>query len=312
MTTLPEWMHPRAELENADYTMLQGARTPRLRHGFARGSLKILARFFSEMLDNEAIASRDGLLQSIDSRIKVLTIIGLILAATIVQNITTLFACYIVCIALAALSHIPVNRIAKVWLLIPLFAAVIIFPATLNIVTDGYPVLVLRHLGSDHLGPWHLPGVLTITDNGLYVAGRFILRTAVCVTLALLLAATTQPCKLFKGLRMLGVPKVFVMTLAMMERYIGLLVRVAEEIHLAKLSRTITALGLTRENKSLAAGMGSLFRRTQVLGNSIYLAMLSRGYTGEVHILRVSRPRLRDWLYSGFAVAVGSLLLILG
>jgi len=312
MTTLPEWMHSRAELEGADYTRLQGVRTPRKRHGFARGTLKVIARFFSEMLDNESIASRRGLLQCIDARVKVITIIGFILVATFVQNITTLFVCYVLCITLAAFSHIPAKRFAKVWLLIPLFTALIIFPATLNIVTDGNPVLVLRHLQSDHFGPWRLPHILAITDNGLYVALRFILRTAVCVTLALLLAATTQPYKLFKGLRMLGVPKVFVMTLAMMERYVGLLARVAEEIHLAKLSRTITALGLRREHKSLAAGIGSLFRRTQILGNNIYLAMLSRGYTGEVHILQVSNMRLRDWLYAGLVVIMGSLLLILG
>jgi len=312
MTRLPEWMHPRAELENADYTRLQGVRTPRVRHGFARRTLRILGRFFSEMLDNEYIASRRGLLQGIDSRVKVITTIGLIILTTIVQNITTLFACYLLCLTLASLSRIPAKRIAKMWLLIPIFTAMIILPATLNIVTDGNPVLVLRHIQSDHFGPWRLPQVLAVTDDGLYVAARFILRTAVCITLALLLSATTQPAKLFKGLRLLGVPKIFVMTLAMMERYIGLLARVAQEIHLAKLSRAITPVGLKGEQKSLAAAIAALFRRTQALGNSIYLAMLSRGYTGEVHILQATQPRLRDLLYAGCVLVIGSILLLLG
>ena len=62
-------------------------------------------------------------------------------------------------------------------------------PALLNVVTPGHPLLTLWHFSAPHFGPWRVPPTLTITDGGVFVAVRFILRTAVCVTLALLLAA---------------------------------------------------------------------------------------------------------------------------
>ena len=92
-----------------------------------------------------------------------------------------------------------------------------------------------------------LPSKLAVTDAGLVVAARFILRAAVCVSIVALLTATTQRVKLFRGLRMLGVPQIFVTLLSMMERYIGVLVICAEEIHLAKISRSIAPGAFVRK-----------------------------------------------------------------
>jgi energy-coupling factor transporter transmembrane protein EcfT len=68
--------------------------------------------------------------------------------------------------------------------------------------------------------------------------------------------------------------------LSMMERYLWVLARAAEEIHLAKASRSIARGSLRDEQAWVAAGIGSLFRRTRALGHEVYLAMISRGYTG--------------------------------
>jgi len=227
------------------------------------------------MLSNEQTASAPGLLQRVDPRVKVVGVAALVVVATLLRGIEALAVLYVIGITLAALSGIPVRRLARVWLVAPLFSAAILIPAALNIVTPGSPVLVLRASNP----------VLTVTDAGLMVAGRMMLRVAVCVSLVLLLTATTRPERLFKGLRALGVPVVFVMLLGMMERYLWVLARAAEEIHLAKVSRSITRGSIRQEQAWVAAGMGSLFRRTHTLGHEVYLAMISRGYTGEVHLL---------------------------
>lgn len=222
------------------------------------------------MLSNEETAARSGLLQRTDARVKVIAMLALVTAATLVRSIAALAALYAICLVVAAISRVPVGRIARVWLVVPLFSAAIVLPATLSIVTPGSPVLTLHHTNP----------ALVVTDAGLIVAGRFVLRAAVCVSLVMLLTATTRPDRLFAGLRALGVPNVFVVLLSMMERYLWVLVRAAEEIHLAKVSRSITHGSLRDEQAWVAAGMGSLFRRTRALGHEVYLAMISRGYTG--------------------------------
>lgn len=223
------------------------------------------------MLANEETASRPGLMQGINVRAKVAGVLAVIVAATLLHSIALLGALYMLCIALALLSRVPMRRLARVWLVVPLFSAAIMLPATLSLVTPGSALIMLHRTNPE----------LVVTDAGLVVAARFILRAAVCVSLVLLLTATTRPDRLFSGLRSLGVPRVFVMLLTMMERYLWVLVRIAEEIHLAKISRSITGGTVRDEQAWVAAGMGSLFRRTRSLGHEVYLAMVSRGYTGE-------------------------------
>ena len=279
---------------------------------FVRHAVGSFARVLEELMANDAIAAKPGLLQPIDPRAKVLGLLGLLVIATLVHHLMTLALLYGLCLLLAALSAIPPRRLLRVWLAIPLFSAAIMLPAMLNIVTPGHPLLTLRHFTGASFGPWRLPPALTITDAGLYAAGRFILRTAVCVTLALLLTVTTHSNRLFRGLRALGVPMLFVMLLSMMERYLSVFLRTAEEIHLAKISRSITVGTLRQEQAWVAAGMGALFRRTQSLGNAVYLAMVSRGYRGEIYLLDEPRWQLTDWAFLMIAAGSAVAMLIMG
>ncbi len=145
-----------------------------------------------------------------------------------------------------------------------------------------------------------------MTDAGLYVAARLIVRILACATCTLLLVNTTRPARLFHGLRGIGAPKLAVMLLAMMVRYLAVVARAAEEIHLAKLSRTLLPGTLRQEQAWVAAGMGALFRRTHALGEDVYLAMLARGYTGEATLLETSRPNWREWVFLAAMAAVGT------
>lgn len=307
--TLPPWISPRADdLFRPEPPAPRGLR----RRTMVRRALNSFARTLEDLLSNEGISAQQGLLQGLEARAKVLGLLGMILVVTWVHHLTTLAVAFLACLGLAAVSRIPLSRLGRTWLAVPLFSAAIVVPAMLNLVTPGQPLLLLWPSLPAHWGPWSLPPFLAITDAGLAVAGRFILRTTNCVTLALLLTATTPAASLFRGLRALGVPKLIVMLLSMMERYLSVLLRAAQEVHLAKLSRSIAAGTLRQEQAWVAAGMGALFRRTHALGNAVYLAMLSRGYTGEIYLLDEPRWRLRDGLFLGGTVALGALLLLLG
>jgi cobalt/nickel transport system permease protein len=196
-------------------------------------------------------------------------------------------------------------------LAVPVFTLAVAAPASLNLVTEGAPILVLCHLGGGSWGPWHLPEYLTITDRGVFVAARFTLRSVACVSFATVLAASGRPQDLLRGLRGLGVPAAFVMVAGMMARYLSLLLESAEQIHLAKLSRSIGGVGVRREQAWAAAGMGELYRRSRRLAEEVTEAMVSRGYTGETRTMTTPRWCGRDILFVAACAALAAVVLVM-
>jgi len=274
------------------------------RHSALRRAVGGFAHLLAELLDNETLAARAGLLQRLDPRAKVVGLLGLVLVAALAHRIATLTVLLGAAGVLAAASRLPWRRLAAAWAAVPLFSAAIMAPAMLNWVTPGPALVHLLSFPSGHLGPWRVPSELAVTSAGVWVAARFVLRSVVCVTLALLLSATTRPDRLFRGLRALGVPALFIMLLSLAERYLTLLLRAAEELHLARLSRTIRTGSVGEEQRWVGAGMGSLLRRTNALSADVYLAMIARGYRGEAHPLDSGSWRALD---SGFLVATAVL-----
>lgn len=280
-------------------------RARRRRASYVRRALAGFARSLASEFSGSH-PSQSGPLSRLDPRAKIAGIVVLIVGATLVHGLIPLGLLFGVAMVLAASGGIGVRRLARVWLGVPLFSAAIILPAITNFVTDGRTIVTLWHFGAGaRLGPWPLPDALTITDAGLLVAARFLLRIVDCVSLAFILVATTGPGALVNGLRRLGTPKTFGMVLSMSQRYLALLVRAAEEIHLAKLSRTISLGSVRREQRWVASGMGSLFRRTHRLAQEVHDAMISRGYDGDLRPRAAPGLRYADgvWLIASVAVA---------
>ena len=308
---IPEWMRPQCETVTAPLAPAMPARR-RLRHSFLRGALKQFARLIAQDLAAEHTAELPGFLQGVDARAKLLSMAGLLVAVTLLVHPALAAAVVILCLILAVASRLPLRIIAQAWLVVPLFTVALIAPAALNVVTPGAPVAHLWNFGPGaHFGPYALPAELTLTQPGLFIAARFVLRVLACTSLVLVIAATTRPTVLLTSLRSFGVPKVFVMVLAMMYRYVALLVRTAEELHLARMSREISAGHIGAEQRWVASGIGFIFRRSRRLGEEVYRAMVSRGYEGEARPLRPQALRWRDALYlAASGVAVCALLVL--
>jgi cobalt/nickel transport system permease protein len=244
-------------------------------------------------------------LARIEPRAKIVGVMALVVSATFLQRLEPLSALLVTALILSASSRLSIARLVRVWLGVPLFSLAIILPAMLNVVTHGPPVLTICHFAPGRtIGPWALPDALAITSTGLIVASRFLLRSLSCVTLVLVLVATTDASALLNALRRLGMPRVFGMVLTMSHRYLVVVLRVAEEIHLAKLSRTITAGPLRHEQRWVAAGIGILFRRTHQLAHEVHEAMLSRGYDGDLQVGARPRLQIRDWIWLGVVALV--------
>lgn len=239
-------------------------------------------------------AQASGWLQRRDARAKVLAFVLLAVTATLLSSLAAIVWCYGVALAVALNAGVPPRRLAAMGGWPILLAAIVALPAVFNVVTPGRPLWIVCALPAGAYGPWTLPSTLAVTEQGVFVAARLIARIAATALAVLVLVATSRPDRLWRGLRALGVPRLVVMLLSMMHRYLDVAARAAAELHLARISRTIARAGFRREQHWVAAGIGSLYRRTSALAAAVHLAMWSRGYTGEVRLLHRSAWGLGD------------------
>lgn len=244
--------------------------------------------FLKESVFAEEYASRPGLLQSLDPRIKVVTFFLFIVATISTRSIEICCVLYVLCLILAYFSEVKISFFLKrTWVFIPLFSLFIAIPALFSIFSPGEALLSVNLMGYK----------LSITRQGLSGATLFVTRVTASVSFAVLLSLTTRHFDLLKVLRIFGIPQVFVMTLGMCYRYIYLFLETAENTYRAVKSRVGTRLHYKRGQQMVAWNMASLWHRSYHLNEAVYQAMLSRGYTGEPAILENFQTRWIDWVW---------------
>jgi cobalt/nickel transport system permease protein len=248
-------------------------------------------------------AHRNGLLQRIDPRAKIVAMIGLLVVAALLHNIESLAAMYAGALALAAASRLPIGFFVKrVWLFIPAFTLIVVAPATLSVVTHGDVVLELWSWNGSPQG---------ITSQGLESAGLVVSRVAVSISLVVLLTLTTPWTRLLAALRSLGVPRIFILVIGMAYRYIFLLLGSVTEMYESRKSRT---LGVQKHDAGarqfVTASAGALFGKASQLADEVHQAMVSRGYRGDARTLAAGRIARSDVALVATAALVGALVLI--
>jgi len=255
---------------------------------FIERSITGALSFLKESVFAEEYASKPGFLQSLDPRIKVITIFLLIIATILTRSITVSCVLYALCLILAYFSQVKISFFLKrTWIFIPLFSLFIAIPALFSIFSPGEALFSVNLIGYK----------LSITRQGLLGATLFVIRVTASVSFAVLLSLTTRHFDLLKVLRIFGIPQVFVMTLGMCYRYIYLFLEVAGNTYLAIKSRVGTRVPYKRGQRMVAWNMASLWLRSYHLNDAVYQAMLSRGYTGEPAVLENFKTRWIDWVW---------------
>ena len=286
-TATPSWL-----LEPQPGLCPCGCIGTRRRESYVSKTLRGAATLIHEALSADESAARNGLLQRIDPRTKLVALIALLLIANLARGFGVLILLEIVAIAAAAASGLSVRRyLRRVWLVVPLFSGLVALPALLNVVTPGEDLV-------------QLPFGLAITRQGLTTAALLVARVGVSVSLAALVTQTTPWHRLLAALRGVGVPRVFVLVVGMAYRYVHVLLATAEELYIARRARTLRRERDARAGRAfVAAGAGVLFGRAHALADEVHMAMLSRGFRGGVHTL-AARPLGRADAVCALAVAV--------
>jgi cobalt/nickel transport system permease protein len=163
--------------------------------------------------------------------------------------------------AVATLARLPPLIIARRLLVeVPFVLFVLVLP-----LLDGQPRLNM-------LG-------IALSVPGLHAAAAITLKATFGLLAAGILAATTPLPEVITGLERLRVPRVFTTVAAFMVRYL--------EVLAGELARMRTAAACRGGNprwfwqiRDVTAGLGALVVRSFDRGERVYLAMVSRGYTG--------------------------------
>ncbi len=268
------------------------------RRGFIERTLSDISHAFEQSVFAEDIARRPGLLQAIDPRVKVLSLLGLLIAVGLSRSLLVIVGLYVIALILARLSQVPMGFFVKrVWLFMPFFTGIIALPALF--ITPGPPLV-------------QLPFGLVITRTGAQTALFLLMRVSTSVSLGILLILTTFWNTVLKALGVLRVPDVFVLILGMTYRYIYLLLHTANDMFLSRQSRVVGRISGAEERRIIAASAGTLLSKSLYLSSEVYLAMQSRGFRGYPRTMDTFKMHRSDWAASAIVALIVVVAIWLG
>ena len=275
----------------------------RKKGSFVEKTLSGVSGVLRSAMFGDDVASMDGFLQRIDPRVKIVSLLGLLLVAAFVRNIPTLVAMYAGTLVLAVASSLPLGFFLKrVWFFIPIFTGIIVLPAMFSFITPGDIVLPLW--------TWHGHPV-GLTAQGIEAAGLIVSRVATSVSLVVLLTLTTPWTKLLAGLRALFVPRIFILIIGMAYRYIFLLLNSVTDMYASRKARSVgNDQGEVKEGQRfVAATAGALFGKAHVLSDEVHMAMVSRGYRGDAKTISRFTVGAREVLFAAGCLAAAVVVL---
>ncbi|MET8753725.1 cobalt ECF transporter T component CbiQ [Streptomyces sp. NPDC059104] len=190
------------------------------------------------------------------------------------------FGLYAVLLAVvAAAARVPAGFLLRRLLIeVPFVAFAVLMP----FVAEGEQVHVLG---------------LSLSVSGLWGAWNVLAKGTLGVAASVLLASTTELRALLLGLQRLKLPPLLVQIASFMIRYGDVISGELRRMSIARRSRGFEARGV-RHWGVLAKTAGALFIRSYERGERVYLAMVSRGYTGSMPVIDDVTASRAQWAYA--------------
>jgi len=243
----------------------------------------------------DRFARLDSAVHRRDPRAKTLAFLGLVVAVILVPpGVWWPFAALAAPLGVLWLaSRVPVAYLMKRVLVLSPFVifSVVLFP----LLYGGEP------LWNVQFGPWRL----TVTREGLELAGNLAAKFALGVLTLSLMFSVTRFHHFLYALRRFRAPQLLVMQLGFLYRYLYVVVDEAERLLRARDARSGGAHG-RHLWRATAALLGVLLVRSFQRSERIYQAMLARGFSGEVVVLRRLRWRAADAAVAAAVLAVAA------
>ncbi|MDI6604801.1 MAG: cobalt ECF transporter T component CbiQ [Thermoanaerobacteraceae bacterium] len=244
-----------------------------IRKGFIEKTIENIDTAFKQMFFSSATADKNGLLQKISPKYKVLSAIIFVVISQLIRNVHILLFIYLYLLLLAYLSKLsPFSLIKRVLMIAGFISGIVLIPCIFNIVVPGTPIFFITKN-------------FYITSEGVTDAFRILMHTILSITIIFLFTSTSRWNELLSSLKSLYVPKIFVMVIEMAYRYVYLLLKITLDMFLSRKSRTIGKLDLETKKKVLNNTLSNMLLKTLYITDEAYKAMLSRGYIGKPKFL---------------------------
>ncbi|MFF3430775.1 cobalt ECF transporter T component CbiQ [Streptomyces sp. NPDC002602] len=138
---------------------------------------------------------------------------------------------------------------------------------------------------------------MSLSVSGLWGAWNVLAKGTLGVAASVLLASTTELRALLLGLQRLKLPPLLVQIASFMIRYGDVIGGELRRMSIARRSRGFEARGI-RHWGVLAKTAGALFIRSYERGERVYLAMVSRGYSGSMPVIDDIAATRAQWAYA--------------
>jgi cobalt/nickel transport system permease protein len=122
---------------------------------------------------------------------------------------------------------------------------------------------------------------VSVSREGLWGAWNILAKGTIGVAVSVIVASTTTMPELLRGFDRLRLPKAFTSIASFMVRYLDVIAEEMRRMRIARMSRGHDPRWIWQA-RAVAASAGALFLRSYERGERVYLAMMSRGYTGQM------------------------------
>ena len=215
--------------------------------------------------DVEAVAAKDSPVHRLDPRVKIVGLIGLVVvSASLPPGSWLAFAAVMaILVGLVAAARLhPLHVLHRMTVEVPFLLAAAILPFT--------------------------------AEDGLVLGATVGLKITVGVLAMVILSSTTPFPRLLRGFELLKTPRLIVVIVAFMWRYLHVLADEVSRMKTARAARGYSAGWFWQSATSTGALISTLFVRALERGERVYLAMTSRGYSGSMPATAVERLALRS------------------
>jgi cobalt/nickel transport system permease protein len=235
----------------------------------------------------------DSVLSRLDPRVKIVSFMVLMVFIALAEP-----GCGL-CLALYAMMTAGLIAFSRLPLLYIVLRSGVVLPFILLtsvfvlLSKPGNPVYQLS------IGPFYF----SISAAGWLLFQSVIIKGMLCVLSLILLTATTPFPQLLAAMESLKVPRLMTMILSFMYRYIFLIEDEAMKMRRAMQARSTGGSKRLRV-KALANMIGVLFIRSFERGETVYLAMRSRGFDGTMRRTYAFCVKKADWIFLANMIAL--------
>ena len=242
---------------------------------------------------------RHSITHSLPAHVKIMTVLAFISVSvsTPITRWPSFVAFFLLLVAAALASKIPL---------------LLLFKRALIEIPFIFFAILMPFFGTGE--KFEIAGI-ELYREGLLAGTSIVVKGTLGVLAAVILSTTTTAREILRGLERLKLPAVMVQIASFMLRYVNVISDEMERMKVARESRGFVATGI-KHWKVLATSAAALFIRSYERGERVHLAMLSRGFDGNLPSLDNNKATQRQWITAlslpGLALSLSLFFLVIG